>query len=112
MKIATFAALAVVTAAVIGGAYFATQERESGLAETFQATSLYPDLLGRVNDVTYLRIASQADGPLTMEKQGDLWWSSPVWKPSSPKPKSLRTMPIWRLSRWRPLKGSSPIPST
>jgi hypothetical protein len=73
MKIATFAALAVVTAAVIGGAYFATQERESGLAETFQATSLYPDLLGRVNDVTYLRIASQADGPLTMEKQGDLW---------------------------------------
>lgn len=73
MKTSTFAALAVVTAAVIGGAFYATQERETVIAESFERQPLYPDLLSHVNDVTWLRVASQADGPLTMIRQGDHW---------------------------------------
>ncbi len=73
MKTSTFAALAVVTAAAIGGAYYATQEREAVIAESFERQPLYPDLLSRVNDVTWLRVASQADGPLTMVREGDHW---------------------------------------
>lgn len=73
MKTSTFAALAAVTAVVVGGAFYATQEREAGIAESFQKQALYPGLLSRVNDVTWLRVSSQADGPLTMSKQGDDW---------------------------------------
>lgn len=73
MKTSTFAALAVVTAAAIGGAIYATQEREAVIAESFEREVLYPDLLSRVNDVTWLRVNSQADGPLTMVKREGNW---------------------------------------
>ena len=73
MKTSTFAALAVVTAVAIGGAFYATQEREAVIAESFEKAPLYPDLLSRVNDVTWLRINSQSDGPLTMVKQDGIW---------------------------------------
>ncbi len=73
MKTSTFAALAVVTAAVVGGAFYATQEREAIIAESFEKQALYPDLLSRVNDVTWLRVYSQADGPLTMSKRDGEW---------------------------------------
>ena len=73
MKTSTFAALAGLTAAVAGGAFYATQEREAGIAESFQKQALYPGLLARVNDVTWLRVSSQADGALTMSKKGSDW---------------------------------------
>ena len=73
MKTSTFAALAVVMAVAIGGAFYATQEREAVIAESFEKAPLYPDLLSRVNDVTWLRINSQSDGPLTMVKQDGIW---------------------------------------
>ncbi len=73
MKTSTFAALAVVTAAAIGGAIYATQEREAVITESFEREVLYPDLLSRVNDVTWLRVNSQADGPLTMVKREGNW---------------------------------------
>lgn len=73
MKPSTFAVLAVVTAAAIGGAFYATQERDAVIAESFEKRPIYPNLLSRVNDVTWIRVNSQADGPLTMSKQGDDW---------------------------------------
>ena len=73
MKTSTFAALAIVTAAVVGGAFYATQERESNIAESFEKQPLYPGLLSRLNDVTWLQVASQADGPLTMSKVDGAW---------------------------------------
>lgn len=73
MKTSTFAALAVVTAAAIGGAIYATQEREAVITESFEREVLYPDLLSRVNDVTWLRVNSQADGLLTMVKREGNW---------------------------------------
>lgn len=73
MKPTTFAMLAVVAAAAIGGALYVTQEREAVIAESFERHPLYPDLLSRVNDVDWLRINTQADGPLTMVKEGDSW---------------------------------------
>lgn len=73
MKPSTFAVLAVVTAAAIGGAFYATQQRDEVIAESFEKRPLYPNLLARLNDVTWIRVNSQADGPLTMSKQGDDW---------------------------------------
>jgi hypothetical protein len=73
MKLTTFAALAAVTVAVAGGAYWAAQQRDAHIADPWQRQALYPGLLERLNDVTSLRIATQADGPLTMTKSGDAW---------------------------------------
>jgi hypothetical protein len=73
MKITTFAALAVVTAAVAGGAYWATQQRDAMVADPWTKQALYPGLVERLNDVTSLRVATQADGPLTMTKGADGW---------------------------------------
>jgi len=73
MKPSTFAALAAVTVVVIGGAFFATQERDAGIAESFKKETLYPNLLSRLNDVSWLRVSSQADGPLTMSKKDGNW---------------------------------------
>ena len=73
MKPSTFAVLAVVTAAAIGGAFYATQERDAVIAESFEKRPIYPNLLSRVNDVTWIRVNSHADGPLTMSKQGGDW---------------------------------------
>ena len=73
MKPMTFGILVVVTLAAIGGAYYATQERKEITAGSFEKRPLYPDLLSRVNEVTELRVASQADGSLTMRREGDGW---------------------------------------
>ena len=73
MKIATFAALAAVTAAVVGGAFYATQERDAVLADAFEKAPLYPGIADRLNDATFVRVETQSDGPLTMSKQGDKW---------------------------------------
>lgn len=73
MKTSTFALLAVVTAAVVGGAFYATQERDAVIAESFEKRPLYPDLLSQVNDVDWLRVNTQSDGPLTMSKKDGEW---------------------------------------
>jgi hypothetical protein len=73
MKFTTFAALAAVTAAVAGGAYWATQQRETVIADPWAKQALYPGLVERLNDVTSLRVTTQADGPLTMTKSGEAW---------------------------------------
>lgn len=74
MKPITFAALAVVTAAVAGGAWYATQQREATvIADPWQRQPLYPGLLERVNDVTSVRVATQADGTITMTRKGERW---------------------------------------
>ena len=74
MKTTTFAALAFATVAVAGGAYWATQEREAVIADPWQRQALYPGLIERLNDVTSLRVATQADGTLTMTPgEGGAW---------------------------------------
>ncbi len=74
MKATTFAALAAVTLVVAGGAYFVSQQRDASIADPWQRQALYPGLLERVNDVTALRVATQADGPMTMTKgEAGVW---------------------------------------
>lgn len=73
MKPIAFAALAVVTVAVAGGAYYATLERDATIADAWQRQPLYPGLLERVNDATSVRVATQSDGTVTMTKEGDTW---------------------------------------
>lgn len=73
MKPATFAALAIATVVVAGAAYYATMQRDAVVADPWERQPLYPDLLERVNDVTSVRIASQADGIVTLTKQDDRW---------------------------------------
>lgn len=73
MKPATFAALAAITVAVAGGAYWATQQREAVIADPWERTALYPGIEERLNDVTGVRINTQADGTLTMSK-GERGW--------------------------------------
>jgi hypothetical protein len=73
MKPITFATLAVVTAAVAGGAWYATLQRDATITDPWQRQPLYPGLVERVNDATSVRIASQADGTITMTRNGDIW---------------------------------------
>ncbi len=73
MKPATFAALAVATAVIAGGAYYATMQREASVSDPWRRQPLYPGLMERVNDATSIRVASQADGSITITKQGDTW---------------------------------------
>jgi hypothetical protein len=73
MKTTTFALLAAATAAIAAGAYFATQQRATLIAPSFERQALYPGLLARLNDVTMLRVATQADGVLTMARDGAEW---------------------------------------
>lgn len=73
MKPATFAALAIATVVVAGGAYYATIQREAVTADPWERQPLYPDLMERVNDVTTVRVATQADGTITMTRQDDHW---------------------------------------
>jgi len=73
MRTTTFAALGLVTLAVAGGAYWTMQEREANMADTYEKAALYPDLLTRVNDVTGVRIETQANGTLTMTRDGEVW---------------------------------------
>lgn len=73
MKPITFAALVVVTVAVAGGAYYAAMQRDATIADPWEPKPLYPQLLDRVNDVSSVRVATQADGTITMTKQGERW---------------------------------------
>jgi hypothetical protein len=79
MKMTTFAVLAGVTVAVAGGAYWAAQQRDSQIANPWTRQPLYPALVERLNDVTSLKIETQADGPLTMSKSGDNWTLAEVF---------------------------------
>lgn len=73
MKPATFAALAIATVVVAGAAYYATMQRDAVISDPWERQPLYPDLLERVNDVTSVQVATQADGTITMTKQDDGW---------------------------------------
>ena len=73
MKPATFAALAVTTAVVAGGAYYATLQRDANIADPWERQPLYPNLMEQANDATSIRVASQADGTITITKNGDIW---------------------------------------
>lgn len=73
MKTRTFIGLAVVTLLVIAGAVWVTQERSGVVQPPHERAFLYPGLLQRLNDVTEVRVESNAEGSVTVRQAGDGW---------------------------------------